>query len=189
MSEPANPRTQRSVAGMIGALVVVLVLVVGWVGFRALTSGQEATPIQTVDWAAWARAGRAEHQLMIFAPAKLPAGWRATSVQYTGGNDAQWHLGLLTDKGKYVGIEEARASVQDLVQQYVDQDAVRGKDVKVGGQTWQTWTDAGGDFALVRSVPVGGRPYESVLVGGSAAPRSITGFAASLTVGSVRVVG
>jgi hypothetical protein len=187
MTQTANPRMDRSYAGMIGALLVVVVLGVLVVALNS--SDDKTTTTRAVDWTAWVKAGRAEQQLALFAPATLPTGWRATSVRYTGGNDARWHLGLLTDSGKYAGIEESRASTRDLVAQYVDENAVRGKDVEVAGETWQTWTDAGGDYALVRPVQVGGRPYESVLVGGSAAPDSIRRFAASLTSGTVKPVG
>jgi len=187
MSQPVNPRSARSFAGMVGALVVVIGLVVVVVWVRS--SGQRATPVTTVDWSAWVKAGRAEQQLMLYAPTELPTGWRATSVDYVGGSDAHWHLGLLTDRGRYVGIEESRASARDLAEQYVDEQAVRGEDVTVAGQPWQTWTDSGGDYALVRSVEVGGRPYESVLVGGSAAPATVRSFAATLTSGTVSATG
>jgi hypothetical protein len=172
---------------MAAALVVVVLLVVGVVWFRS--SGEKDTPVRTVDWAAWVKAGRAEQQLMLFAPAALPKGWRATSVEYAGGTGAHWHLGMLTDSGKYVGIEESRDPTKDLVEQYVDENAVAGKDVEVAGQTWQTWTDPGGDYALVRSIEVGGVPYESVLVVGSASPAAIRDFAGSLTGGRVKAAG
>jgi hypothetical protein len=174
---------------MVGALIVVVALVVGWMGFRALTSDKEATPIRTVDWAAWVKAGRAEQRLALFAPTRLPEGWRATSVEYLGGNNPQWHLGLLTDAGKYVGIEESRDSTTDLVEQYVDEDAVRGKDVVVDGATWQTWSDTGGDHALVRSVEVGGQAYESVLVVGSVSQAAVEDFVDSLTAGTAPPAG
>ena len=187
MSQTANPRTQRSFAGMAGALIVVFLIVVGLVWIRS--TGQRPTPVPTADWTAWVKAGRAEQGLSLFAPARLPRGWRATSAHYTSGSDPRWHLGLLTDTGKYVGVEESRASTRDLVEQYVDTAAVRGTDVTVGGQPWQTWTDSGGDYALVRSVDVGGRPYESVLVGGSASPTAVRDFAATLTSGTVKPIG
>ena len=170
---------------MSGALVFLLLLVLLWVGFRALTSDKKPTPVRTVDWSAWVKAGRGEQRLATFAPDRLPTGWRATSVHYVGGNEPQWHLGMLTDRGKYVGIEESLSSTKDLVTQYVDQAAVRGKDVEVGGQTWQSWSDAGGDNALVRSVEAGGRSYESVLVGGSADAATVQRFAGSLTAGTI----
>ncbi|MGY2873531.1 hypothetical protein ACVW00_000721 [Marmoricola sp. URHA0025 HA25] len=184
MSQAANPRTQRSVAGMVGALIVVVAIGVVWVKIGG--SGQKATPVPSVDWAAWVKAGRTDQQLMLFAPSRLPSGWRATSVDYTAGAAAHWHLGLLTDTGKYVGIEESRASAEELAQQYVDEEAVRGVDVTVGGETWQTWTDVGGDYALVRPVALDGRPYETVLVGGSGAPEATRKFVATLTTGTIR---
>lgn len=187
MSQTVNPRSQRSVAGMVGALIVVVVIGVVWVKIGG--SGQKATPVRTVDWAAWVKAGRTDRQLMLFAPTRLPSGWRATSVDYTAGAAAHWHLGLLTDAGKYVGIEESRASAEELAQQYVDEAAVRGSDVTVAGESWQTWTDAGGDYALVRPVALGGRPYETVLVGGSGAREDIRTFAATLTSGTVKAAG
>lgn len=187
MSQPASsPRSQRSVGAMVAALVVVLVIVVIWV--RLAGPDEEQTPIRTVDWAAWVKAGRAEQQLMVFAPAELPDGWRARAVKYVGGNDAHWRLALLTDAGRYVGIEESRSSTRELVEQYVDEDAERGEDVTVAGETWQTWTDAGGDYAVVRSVELDGRPYESVLVVGSAPADEIRDFAGTLTAGTVKPV-
>jgi hypothetical protein len=181
MSQPANPRPSRSFAGMVGALIVVVAIGVVWV--KVGGSDEKGPPVRSVDWSAWLKAGRAEQQLMVFAPASLPAHWRATSVTYTGGSDAHWHLGLLTDTGKYVGVEESRASTADLVEQYVDQEAERGKDVTVGGHTWEVWTDSGGDYALVRAIEVGGRISESLLVGGSAPPATVRSFTASLVGG------
>jgi hypothetical protein len=183
MSQTANPRTQRSVAGMVGALIVVVLIGVVWVKIGG--SGQKDNPPPTVDWSAWVKAGRTDQELMVFAPSRLPSGWRATSVNYSRGAAPHWHLGLLTKAGKYVGIEESRATTQDLAEEFVDADAVRGDDVTVAGATWQTWTDAGGDYALVRSVEVAGAPYESVLVGGSAAPEAVSDFVATLTSGTV----
>lgn len=183
MSQTANPRTQRSVAGMVGALIVVVAIGVVWVKIGG--SGQKATPIRTVDWSSWVKAGRTDHQLMVFAPTALPSGWRATSVDYAAGAAAHWHLGLLTGSGKYVGIEESRDSAEQLAQQYVDEAAVRGADVTVAGATWQTWTDSGGDYALVRPVALGGRPYETVLVGGSGGRADIRAFVATLTTGTI----
>jgi hypothetical protein len=187
MSQPTTARPPRSVGAMAAALLVVVVLVVAVEAFRQ--AGEKSTDTPSVDWSAWVKAGRAEQQLMLFAPTSLPKGWRATSVDYSGGTGAHWHLGMLTATGKYVGIEESRASTTELVEQYVDQDAVAGKDVTVAGQTWKTWTDSGGDYALVRSIEVGGSAYESVLVVGSAAPEAIREFAASLQSGTVKAAG
>lgn len=188
MSQIERPgrRPPQTFGAMTGALVFLVLVVLGWVVFRAVTSDHKATPVPTVDWTAWVKAGRAEQSLALYAPERLPSGWRATSVDYAGGSQPQWHLGMLTDRGKYVGVEESRAPTRKLVEQYVDPNAVRGKDVEVAGETWQTWSDSGGDHALVRSVEVDGQPYESVLVGGSADPATVERFVGTLVAGPIK---
>ena len=178
MSQIERPgrRPPQTFGAMTGALVFLVLVVLGWVVFRAVTSDQKSTPVPTVDWAAWVKAGRAEQVLALYAPPALPNGWRATSVNYAGGAQAQWHLGMLTDRGKYVGIEESRSPTRKLVEQYVDPNAVRGKDVEVDGTTWQTWSDSGGDHGF--STEVGD---EAVLVYGSAPVEEIEAYLGLLT--------
>jgi len=83
------------------------------------------------------------------APEELPEGWIATSVRYAAGDAPLWHLGMLTDDRLYVGVEQQRKPGIDMVEEFVDEDATRGDDVTVDGATWQSWTDAGDDTALV----------------------------------------
>ena len=188
-SRPGATRYQRTSGGLVGAMIVTVLFVVAFVGLRGFVRDNESTPVHKVDYQTWVKAGRSDGKLAVYVPSPLPDGWRATSASYETGTQPAWHLGMLTDDRKYVGVEESRASTRDLAEQYVDQDAVRGKDVTVAGETWQTWTDAGGDYALVRAVPVGGKPYESVLVGGSADPAAVRSFVATLIAGQVHAAG
>lgn len=169
---------QRSVAGMIGAMIVAVVVAGGW--YLLGRPGDATQPIRTVDWSAWVQAGRADEALRLYAPDALPEGWRATSATYQGGNQPRWHLGMLTDNGKYVGLEETYDSARVLVEQYVDENATRGPDVTIAGTTWQSWTDAGGDYALSLDVTVPGGRSEAVLVVGSAPAEEIQAFAERL---------
>ncbi len=173
----------------MGALVVTVLAVVAFVAFRAITSDNEPTPVRAVDYQAMVRAGRADHKLLLMAPQSLPTGWKATSADYQTGTAPTWHLGMLTDKGKYVGVEEALGGVQDLVDEHVDLEATQGKDVTIDGATWQTWQDPGGDYAVSRSLRVAGDVYESWLVVGTASDGSIRDFAGSLKGGSLRPAG
>jgi hypothetical protein len=111
----------------------------------------------------------------------LPLGWKATSATYTRGVSPTWHLGTLTNDGKYVGVEEARTSIDALVEEHVDADAQRGKDVTIGSEQWQSWTDAGGDYAVARAVRGPKGAEESVLVVGTAPADQVRAFAGSLT--------
>ena len=174
MSERAG-RYQRSAGGMVGAMVVLVALVVGWVGIRALTSRSPESE-QTVDYASVVPEVRKAASLAVVAPPSLPAGWRATSTRFTDGTREHWHLGVLTDQDKYVGLEQSADSVRSMVRAYVDETASRGKPVQVRGRTWSTYTDAGGDLALVRR---DGRT--TTLVVGHRVPRSaLVSYAADL---------
>ncbi len=161
-------------------MVVTVLAVIAFVAIRSVTTDNEPTPVRSVDWTAMLRAGRADHKLLVMAPTTLPRGWKATSADYQTGMSPTWHLGLLTDGRKYVGVEEARGGVQDLVDEHVDPDATQGKDVTIDGQTWQTWRDAGGDYAVSRSLEISGEVYESWLVVGTAPEGTIRDFAGSL---------
>jgi len=164
-------------------MLVTVVAVLAFAAFRAITRDNEPTPVRAVDYAASVKSARADKQLLVMAPEQLPIGWKATSAAYISGTSPTWHLGILTDQRKYVGVEESRSSITDLVQEHVDADAERGKQVTIGGQTWETWTDAGGDYGVARSLRIGGKTVESWLVVGTAPEREIRDFAGTLRAG------
>lgn len=173
-------RYQRSSGGLVGAMIVTVLMVLAFAGFRALTRDNEATPVRSVDYATAVKGGRADGKLLVVAPKELPTGWKATSASYETGMSPAWHLGLLTDARKYVGVEEAQSSIEKLAQEHVDPAAERGKDVVIEGATWQTWSDSGGDYAVGRSLSRGGKIAESWLVVGTGPEQQIRDFAATL---------
>ncbi|MBV9832021.1 MAG: DUF4245 family protein, partial [Marmoricola sp.] len=148
-------------------------------GLRALTSDNAATPPPTVDWQLSFRAARDDGRLQVLAPRSLPSGWKPTSVSFTPGSQPVWHLGLLTSGAKYVGIDESRDDLLDLVHDKVDENAATGAPVTIAGSRWQVFTDSGGDYALGRTVTHAGE-HEAQLVGGSAPPATVRAFAATL---------
>ena len=141
-------RYQRSVSGMVGAMVVLLAVIGGYVAFRAVNRNDVADPVTPFDWRGTATYARQQADFAVLTPARLPDGWIATSARWTGGRDEHWHLGLLTGQRQYLGIEQEDRSVEDMVAEYVDDNAAQGKDVTIDGQTWQSWFD-GEDQALV----------------------------------------
>lgn len=173
MSEQAG-RYQRSAMGMVGAMIVLLAVIVGYVAFRAVNRNEPESPVRAVDYQQTLEYARGEADFAVLAPAALPDGWRATSVEFVP-SPTRWHLGLLTDGDRYVGLEQSRAPLTDLVHQYVDQNPSQGKPVQVEGEAWRTWTDAGGDTALGRTD--GG---VSTLVVGTAGLDTLVDFTESL---------
>jgi hypothetical protein len=177
----AGGRYQRSSGGLIGALIVTVGAVVAFVAFRALTSDDDPTPVRAIDYAASVEGARADGKLTVLAPDRLPLGWKATSATYTRGVSPTWHLGMLTGDTKYVGVEEALESIDDLVEEHVDENAQRGKDITIGAEKWQTWTDSDGDYAVARALEGPKGAEESVLVVGSAPADEVRQVAESLT--------
>ncbi len=177
-------RYPRTPGGLVGAMLVTVVAVIAFAAFRSLTSDNDSTPVRSVDYSTSVKTARAEGQLLVAAPMRLPIGWKATSVTYARGASPTWHLGILTATKQYVGVEEARTSVRSLVKEHVDTAAERGEDVLIAGKKWQMWTDTGGDYAVARSLRSGDRPQEALLVVGSAPAPKIREIAANLDYGA-----
>jgi hypothetical protein len=176
VSQQGGGRYQRSVGGMVGAMVFLVALVVVWVGIRALTSQDPPSPVQTVDYTAEASAAGKAADFPLLSPTTLPPHWRATTVRFTPPPETHWHLGVLTGQDRYVGLEQADVRVSSMVSQYVDQAARRGHGVVVRGAPWQTWSDAQGDVALVRR---SGRAT-TLVVGHDVTRAALTAYVASL---------
>ena len=187
MSQSSSPYAQRSYAGMIGAMIVAVVVAGGW--YLIGRPNDVAQPTTSVEWTPQVKAARADKALLIYAPEALPSGWTAREARYRTGSEPSWHLALLTGKGRFVGIDESRNPVADLVEANVDKKAVKGRDVTINGEVWQSWTDSGGDFALTKTLKVGQFTADSVVVYGSAPEKEIVAFAETLRIGTLRVSG
>ena len=169
-------RYQRSFGGMVGAMLLLVVLIVAWVGFRALTSSQPPSPVQTVDYSSEVPLAKKAATFDLVAPSHLPRGWRATTVSFVDTTPQHWHLGMLTDRSRYVGLEQGHDPVRAFVSRYVDKAAAQGRPVQVAGRPWETWSDSGGDQALVRRAG-----STTTLVVGHDVPKSeLVSFAAGL---------
>ncbi len=181
----AEARRVRPWKSALFAMAVAVFVAVGWYYLsRPDESVRPVKAIPAADWAGWVRTARADGKLVTYVPDPVPSGWRVTSARYETGVSPHWHVGMLTP-GKYVGVEESRASTEDLVGQFVDENATQGKDVTVDGTTWQTWTDSGGDYALVRTTKAPDGQQQRVLVYGSAPDAEIRDLAASLSATAV----
>lgn len=173
-----SARYQRSMAGMIGAMLVTVGLILAFVLLRSLTREEGAVEREPVDYL------DAVSQLQDVGrrpvhPVRLPAGWTATSIDVVPGDDPAWGMGVLTGDGRFVGLRQEDESVGDLLEVHVDEDAREDGTVEVAGSVARTWTayvDDGGDHAYATQVG-----EETVLVYGSAPVAQIESFLATLT--------
>jgi hypothetical protein len=172
---------------MVGALLVTLLVIGGFVAFRALNRNDlEVTP-QKVDYLAQVGYAQESGSRPVY-PARLPSGGYATTVTFSAaGTSPEVELSMLTAQGQYVGFVESPRTVPDLLTTYVDPHPESGPAVSVGGSVatrWSTWTDGSGDTALVAQRGTG-KARESLLVFGTVSRSRLAQLAGSLTTAPV----
>jgi hypothetical protein len=167
---------------MVGALVVTLLVIAGYVGFRAFNrTNLDVTP-QPVDYLTQIRYAQQSGSDVVY-PARLPSGWYATRVSLTPGSPPGVTLSMLTADDKYVGFVQSDQPLATVLTTYVDAHPAQGSPTTVSGSIvtrWDTWTDSGGDTAL--STQRGhGSTQQSLLVFGTVSRAQLEQLAASLT--------
>lgn len=170
-------RYQTSMAGMVGAMIVLVLCVLAFVWFREVNREVPEVEPVAVEWEI-AVAAAADAGYEVVAPETLPTDWIATSITFERTTPPTFGLGVLTDDGKYVGLRQEDERRDALLETYVDDKAVEGEPTEVGGEfagEWQTWTDEGGDTALMLQ-----RDEDVLLVYGSAPAEDLVTFASSL---------
>jgi hypothetical protein len=171
---------------MVGALLVTVLVILAFVAFRAFNRTDLDVEPQRVDYLA--QVGYAQQELgtshpALVYPARLPSGWYATSITFATGGTAGVELSMLTADDQYVGFVQSSASVSDVLTKYVDAHPTAGSPVHVSGSVatdWDTWTDTGGDTALVAE-----RDDQVLLVFGTVSQDQLEQLASSLTTAPV----
>jgi hypothetical protein len=175
-------RYQRSTAGMVGALLVTLLVILAFVGLRALSGSSLDVKPERVDYLSQVHYAQQAGSEVVY-PARLPSGWYATQVTLSPGTPSELELSMLTADGAYVGFVESPESVPELLTTYVDPHASGGRSTTVAGSVvtrWTVWTDGGGDTALAAQRGHG-KSRESLLVFGTVTQAQLEDLAGSLT--------
>ena len=183
MSEEQQPdgragRYQRSIAGGVGSMIVLLLVVLAFVALRGIFRDNDGVDVEPVDYLAVVGPAQ-EAGIQVVYPPSLPQGWAATSVDFVPGDRPGFGVGMLTDDEKFVGVRQQDDDLASMLETYVDDDAVEGDTVSVDSSVapeWQEWSDAGGDHAY--SATVG---ETEVLVYGSAPTEDLLTIVRSLT--------
>ena len=171
MSEQPG-RYQRSFSGMVGALLILLVLITGFVLFRAATREDLEVEPERVDYLE-AVGFAQDADWSVAYPPSVPEGWRATSVESQPGRE--WGIGFLTPDG-FAGLHQSDDPVDELLETYVDEDPEELDPVDIAGRPWEAWRDGDGDVGYVGEVD-----GQQVLVYGSAPAEDLRDLAGSLT--------
>lgn len=182
----AAGRYQRSSSGMVGALLVTLLVILAFVGFRACNRTDLNVSPEHVDYLAQVRYAQQAGAHLVYPPA-LPSGWYATQVTFGQGTRPDLELSMLTPQDQYVGFVQSAASPPEVLAQYVDPQPTSGRPAHLPGAVdghvarWDVWTDSGGDTALVARYD-----HETLLVFGTASRDELEHLASSLTTAEVR---
>jgi hypothetical protein len=160
------------------AMVVTVVAVVALVLLRSLISADVEIEPENVDYLEKVEQAQDAGLEPVYPPA-LPEGWQATGAEVTPGQPPGFGLTLLTGDEKFVGLRQENDSIDDLLDEYVDDGTDEGDPFEVTGSvapTWETYSDTGGDLAYVAEVG-----ETIVLVYGSADRADIEELVGSLT--------
>jgi Protein of unknown function (DUF4245) len=180
MSQPPTRRPSRSGtswrwADVIRSLIVLLAIIGAVAIYQAALTDDPADPVPTVDYTSALDAARADAGHPLLAPEQLPEGWRATSVRYQPGQEWAWHLGVLTSDDEYVGLEQAVAEADSLVEEAADGTEPVGT-TQVDGAQWQLRRDESrGETTFVREAA-----GVTTLVTGSASQATLEDYIRSL---------
>ena len=167
-------RYQRSASGMLGAMLVLLLIVGAYVGFRALNREEFEVEQERVDYLAAARFAQESDWTVVYPPT-VPEGWTPTSLESTPGQ--VWGIGFVTPDG-FAGLHQSDDSPDDLLTTYVGEDAATLGPVEIDGAAapWLAYEDSGGDLGFLGEVD-----GEQVLVYGSAPTADLQRLAGALT--------
>jgi hypothetical protein len=179
--QPEKPsRYNRSFGGLVGSMIIAVIVVVAFVAVRGLVRESPDVEPEAVDYLGQVGDLQAAGVQVVYPPT-LPSGWIATSTDYERGSVPDWSIGVLTDDDEFVGVRQSADKPEDLLHTYVDENPLQGPDVTVPsavGESWQTWSDEGGDHAYLRTDEATG---QTVMVYGSASPEQQESFLMTLT--------
>ncbi len=166
-----------SLADMLRSIFVIGLVVLALAGLGYWFQVKPGTKLEAVDYVTAAKAARGVSDFPIYTPASLPKGWKATSVNYTAGAKGAWHLGVLTDDEKYIGLEQTGSGRLKAIEDFSPDTEPKGS-TKVGGFTWQLRQSGHGETTLVREAG-----DITIIVTGTAKRSVIEDYAAHLVTG------
>lgn len=172
MSSTGSSRGNPSMGDVLRSMgVLALVILAVW-GFGKLFTHTPDAPTSTVNYAATVKSARPAADFALLAAPVLPAGWKATSVRF---EPKSWHLGVLTAGGDYIGLEQAKISVDRAVDQFAKDSRTAGT-AEIGSQTWDVRKGPKGYITYVRH-----EAGLTTLVTGDAPRKTVEAYVSSLS--------
>lgn len=146
MSSTRSSRGNPLMGDVLRSVAVLAVVILALWGLGKLFTQTPDAPTRAIDYASTVRSARPAAEFALLAPAALPTGWKATSARF---NPQSWHLGVLTDGGDYIGLEQVKVSVDRAVDEFAKGSTSAGT-ARIGAQTWDVRKGPGGDITFVQ---------------------------------------
>jgi len=164
----------RTMTNMVWALVACFIVV----AFLAIVTWRpKSEKVRTIEYSAQLEDAR-KAASWVRGPEPMPAGWSATSVEFRAPQQSPitWHLGIVTEKKKYVGLEQSNVTSRGFQTEELGKTSDDGTST-VAGVVWQrkTLLDRDGEQALVL---IGSGV--TTIVTGNAGYQALETFAATL---------
>ncbi len=121
-------RYNRSFGGLIGSMIVLVLVVLGIVVFRGTFRDTPEYEPEKIDYLALV-ASVQQSGLTPAYPAQLPDGWFVKDARFVPGDRPVLDLAISTDDGSFAGIHQEDASIDELVDTYVGDEATEGDEV------------------------------------------------------------
>lgn len=141
MSEKPG-RYQSSAPGLIGAMIVLLLAVGVFVGYRSLFRTELVVEPEALEYLEYVDAAQANGVEVVYPPS-LPDGWIATSAGASGADRPVWRLGMLTDDEHFVGVRQEDRSVEEMIEVALGEKAAEeveeGEPIRIPGAVAEQW--------------------------------------------------
>jgi hypothetical protein len=165
---------EQSVGDLLRSLLLLLLVIGGVYALGSLVTGEEPRAVRPVGYSALLADAREAADYPVAAPVRLGAGWVPTSVDLnSSAGTVRWHLGYLSPRREYVGLEQGDGASRALTDRYVADLSPVGT-VTVDGVPWRLYRGET-DTALVRR-----EGDVTTVVVGTGTPDVLAGFAAAL---------
>lgn len=176
-------RYVRSTGGLIGSMIVLVLVVLGVVVFRAAFRTTPRYDPEPIDYRSLVVSVQ-QQGLRPAYPAKLPQGWFVKEASFAPGDRPTLDLALTTADEHFVGTHQEDRDADELVHDLVGSGASRGDEVTIAsdvGSRWQEWVDTDGDHGFSTRLD-----DETLLVYGSAPVSEIRQLIGTLTTDELR---
>ncbi len=132
-------------------MILTLVLVLGFVGFRGLFRDNAEVRPDVIDYLPVVQTYQ-DADVSVLYPASLPKGWKVTSLDNVPGERPVFGMGMLTDDDKFIGYTWADRSRTEVLSSRLGDSPKQGSEVSISNdEIAGPWTEWKGetDTALV----------------------------------------